>query len=113
MDDVLTKKVVFLALWFSLVQTQSSALSFIITRGDHDEVWYGKNYSEMVNVTDVDTMNCDNRSKSCQCDWENGYRTIIYNGNNNFVKCVKDEDMAIDILGPDKGNVHIPVPLSG
>ena len=102
MDNVLTKKIVFIALWFSLVQTQSSALSFKIMRGDHDEVWYGKNYSEMVNVTDVDTMNCDNGSKSCQCDWKNGYRTIIYNASNNFVKCVKDEDMAIDILGPDQ-----------
>ncbi len=104
MADVLTKKVVFIALWFSLVQTQSIALSFKIMRGDHDEVWYGKNYSEMVNLTDVDTMNCDG-SKSCQCDWENGYRTIIYNANNNFVKCVKDEDMAIDIEGPDEGNL--------
>ncbi len=102
MAGVLSKKVVFIALWFSLVQTQSSALSFKIMRGDHDEVWYGKNYSEMVNLTDVDTMNCDNRSESCQCDWKNGYRTIIYNASNNFVKCVKDEDMAIDILGPDQ-----------
>ena len=102
MDNVLTKKIVFLALWFSLVQTQSSALSFKIMRGDHDEVWYGKNYSEMVNLTDVDTMNCHDGSKSCQCDWENGYRTIIYNASNNFVKCVKDEDIAIDLLGLDQ-----------
>ena len=102
MDDVLTKKTVFIAFWFSLVQTQSSALSFKITRSDHDEVWYGKNYSEMVNLTDVNTMNCDNGSESCQCDWKNGYKTIIYNANNNFVKCVKDEDIAIDILGQDQ-----------
>ena len=108
MDGVLTKKMVFLALWFSLVQTQSSALSFKITRGDYDKIWYGKNYSELVNLTDVDTMNCDNGSKSCQCDWKNGYKTIIYNATNNFVKCVK----AIDIQGRDKGNFRILVPLS-
>jgi hypothetical protein len=52
MDDVLTK-VVFIVLWFSLVQTQSSALSFKIMRGDHDGVWYGKNHSKLVNLTDV------------------------------------------------------------
>ena len=102
MYKVLTKRMAFIALWFSTVQTQSSALSFIITRGEYDKIWYGKNYSEMVNHTDVHTMNCDNVSESWQCDWQNGYKTIIYNASNNFVKCVKDEDKAIDILGSDQ-----------
>ena len=85
----------FIVLWL-LVQTQWRVSSFKIIRGDIDKVLYCEDDHEMVKLTDNLTMTCDS-SQSCQCNWRDGYNTVIYNRNTSFIKCVKDEDEAMEM----------------
>lgn len=95
LNSVSKDGMVFIALWL-LAQTPARVSLIEITRGDNDTVLLGKDYLRMANLTDSPTMNCDG-SQSCQCNWRNGYNTIIYNKITNFIKCVKDEDEAMDM----------------
>lgn len=95
LDEVLKKGLCFLVVWL-IVQTQSRISSFKILRSDIDTILYCKDYHKMVNFTDNRTMNCDG-SQSCQCNWRDGYNTVIYNKTTNFIKCVKDSEEALDM----------------
>ncbi|XP_028410783.1 uncharacterized protein LOC114533464 [Dendronephthya gigantea] len=55
----------------------------------------------MVNITNLETMTCDHEQKSCGCGKKYGYNTVVYNTDEKIVKCIKDEDVAGDIVGHD------------
>ena len=82
-----------------LVPTQWRVSSFKIIRGDIDKVLYCEDDHEMVKLTDNGTMTCNVR-QSCQCNWRDGYNTVIYNREANFFKCSKDEEKTVRI-NPD------------
>ena len=91
---------VFIVLWL-LAQTLASVSSIEIIRSGNDKVLFGKDYHKMVNLTDNRTMNCDG-GQSCQCNRRDGYNTVIYNKTTNFIKCVKDENEAMDMNADGK-----------
>jgi hypothetical protein len=90
------KTTVWVALWLFLLQTYwGASLALNIIRGESDSVFYGNDSQQMVNRTDLATMNCNITAKKCWCDTEQGYKTIIYNQTSNFVSCVTDEDLVM------------------
>ena len=95
LNNVFKNGIYFIILWL-LVQTQWRVSSFKIIRGDIDKLLYCEDDHGMVKLTDNLTINCDG-SQSCQCNWRDGYNTVIYNRNTSFIKCVKDEDEAMDM----------------
>ena len=95
LDDVSKNGLCFIVLWL-LAQTLARVSSIKIIRSSNDKVLFGKDYHKLVNLTDNRTMNCDG-SQSCQCNWRDGYNTVIHNKTTNLIKCVKDSEEAMDI----------------
>ena len=100
LDDVSKNGLCFVVPWL-LAQTLARVSSIEIIRGGNDTVLFGKDYHRLVNLTDNRTMNCDG-SQGCQCNWRDGYNTVIYNKTTNFIKCVKDSEEAMDINADGK-----------
>ena len=102
---MLTNGFVFMCIWL-VVESRLNASSFKITRGEYDKIRYGEDYREMVNHIDEHTMKCNESLQECQCKFDTDYKTIILN-DTQFVKCVKDKDKSLGIIGQGKSFVYL------